>query len=99
VGLWLLWKQANARWITLALTAIALYYLLLNSSYAVWDGGWSYGPRHLSPALPFLCLPLGVLWTRSSGAVRSVLAVLFLYSASITLLGASTVVMPPTDVR
>jgi hypothetical protein len=98
-GLGLLWKQANARASTLAITAIALYYLLLNSSYAVWDGGWSYGPRHLSPALPFLCLPLGLLWTRSSRAVRSVLAVLFLYSASITLLAASTVVMPPTDAK
>jgi hypothetical protein len=98
-GLGLLWKQANARASTLAMTAIALYYLLLNSSYAVWDGGWSYGPRHLSPALPFLCLPLGLLWTRSSRAVRSVLAVLFLYSVSITLLGVSTVVMPPTDAK
>ena len=98
-GLGLLWKQANARATTLAITAIALYYLLLNSSYAVWDGGWSFGPRHLSPALPFLCLPLGLLWTKSSGAVRSVLTVLFLYSASITLLGVSTVVMPSTDVK
>jgi hypothetical protein len=98
-GLALLWKQANARASSLAMSAIALYYLLLNSSYAVWDGGWSYGPRHLSPALPFLCLPLGLLWTRSSHAVRSVLAVLFLYSASITLLGVSTVVMPPTGAK
>jgi hypothetical protein len=98
-GLGLLWKQANARATTLAITAIALYYLLLNSSYAVWDGGWSFGPRHLSPALPFLCLPLGLLWTKSSGAVRSVLAVLWLYSAFITLLGVSTVVMPPTDAK
>jgi len=98
-GLRLLWKQANARGSTLAITGIALYYLLLNCSFAVWDGGWSYGPRHLSPALPFLCLPLGLLWTRSSGAVRSVLALLSLYSASITLLGVSTIVMPPADAK
>jgi hypothetical protein len=97
-GLILLWKQAKARVSTLAVTAIAIYYVLLNASYASWDGGWSYGPRHLSPALPFLSLPLGLLWTRSSRAVRSVLAVLWLYSASITLLGVSTVVMP-TDVK
>jgi hypothetical protein len=84
-GLILLWKQAKARVSTLAVTAIAIYYVLLNASYASWDGGWSYGPRHLSPALPFLSLPLGLLWTRSSRAVRSVLAVLWLYSASITL--------------
>jgi hypothetical protein len=98
-GLRLLWKQAHARWITLAIIAIALYYLLLNASYAVWDGGWSYGPRHLSPALPFLCLPLGILWSKSSHAVRWVLAILLLYSAFVTLLGVSTVVMPSTDVK
>jgi hypothetical protein len=98
-GLRLLWKQANARGSTLAIAAIALYYLLLNSSFAVWDGGWSYGPRHLSPALPFLCLPLALLWTRSSGLVRWVLALLSLYSASITLVAVSTVVMPPSDAR
>ncbi len=98
-GMRLLWKGANARVITLAIAAIALYYLLLNASYAVWDGGWSYGPRHLSPALPFLCLPLALLWTKSSGAVRSLLAVLWLYGAAITLLAVSTVVMPATDAK
>ena len=98
-GLRLLWKQASARWSTLAISAVALYYVLLNSSYAVWDGGWSYGPRHLSPALPFLCLPLGILWSVSSRGVRWVLSILALYSASITLLAVSTVVMPPTDVK
>jgi hypothetical protein len=99
LGLRLLWREKYGRASALALTAIVLYYLLLNSSYAVWDGGWSYGPRHLSPALPFLSLPLALLWTRGSRAVRSVLAVLFFYSAAITLLGVSTVVMPPTDAR
>ena len=98
-GLRLLWKRANGRWSTLAIIAIALSYLFLNASYAVWDGGWSYGPRHLSPALPLLCLPLAILWSHSSRAVRWVLAVLLVYSAFITLLGVSTVVMPPTDVK
>ena len=34
--------------------AISVYFLLLNASYAYWEGGWSYGPRHASPAIPFL---------------------------------------------
>ncbi|MCX7015524.1 MAG: hypothetical protein NTW86_23725 [Candidatus Sumerlaeota bacterium] len=33
-------------------------YLLFNSSYYMWWGGWSMGPRHLIPMLPFLFLPI-----------------------------------------
>jgi len=41
------------------LAAFALVaYLLVNAGYFVWWGGWSFGPRHLIPMLPFLCLPL-----------------------------------------
>lgn len=36
-------------------------YLLLNSGYFLWWGGWSAGPRHLIPMLPFLSLPLACL--------------------------------------
>jgi len=98
-GLWLLWKQANARGSALVATAIALYYVLMNASYASWDGGYSYGPRHLSPALPFLCLPLALLWTRSSPAIRSLLAVLAFYGAFISLIAVSTNVMPPDTAK
>ena len=98
-GIWLLWKRANARPGTLALTAIALYYVLLNASYSVWDGGWSYGPRILSPALPFLCLPLALLWTRSALAVRSLLAILALYGVFVSLVAVSTFAMPPDSFK
>jgi hypothetical protein len=98
-GLRLMWKQANARGSVLVVTAIALYYVLLNASYAVWDGGWSYGPRHLSPALPFLCLPLALLWTRGSLALRSLLAALACYGGFITLVAVSTNVMPSTKLK
>jgi hypothetical protein len=33
-------------------------YLLLNSGYFMWWGGFSFGPRQIVPMLPFLCLPL-----------------------------------------
>ena len=41
---------------------IAAFYLLFNSGYYMWWGGWSFGPRHLAPAIPFLVLPLAALW-------------------------------------
>jgi hypothetical protein len=98
-GLWLLWKRADARKGALAVAVIALYYVLFNASYIIWDGGWTYGPRFLSPALPFLCLPLALLWTRSTLAFRSLLAVLALYGSFITLVGVSTFAMPPDYVK
>lgn len=45
-----------------AALAIVLYFLLFNASYVYWDGGYSTGPRHLTPALAFACLPLAWAW-------------------------------------
>jgi hypothetical protein len=98
-GLWLLWKRPEARNGALAAAVIALYYVLFNASYIVWDGGWSYGPRFLAPALPFLCLPLALLWSRSTLALRSLLAVLVFYGAFISLVAVSTFAMPPDYVK
>jgi hypothetical protein len=38
--------------------SVAITYLLFVSSYEWWEGGSSFGSRHLGPMLPFLCLPL-----------------------------------------
>jgi len=37
---------------------VALYFWLLNAGYYMWDGGASAGPRHMVPALGFVCLGL-----------------------------------------
>lgn len=49
------------------------FYLLFNAGYYMWWGGWSFGPRHLIPMLPFLGLGLVAGW-RSSAARAAVLA-------------------------
>ena len=63
-GAVLLWRRRRAE----ALTALGVLgaLLALNSGYAFWDGGASWGPRHLVPALPFLALlalPAAARWT------------------------------------
>ena len=43
----------------------------VNSGYVFWDGGASWGPRHLVPALPFLALlalPAAARWPRGGAA-------------------------------
>lgn len=94
-GFLLLWKQAEQRKAAFAAAAIVLYYILFNASIPNWDGGWCYGPRFLASALPFLCLPLGLLWTRSSVVLRSLLSLLALYGISLSLVAVSTTIMPP----
>src|SRR4029079_11805651 len=44
-----------------AALAIIAYYLIFVSSYTWWQGGSSFGSRHLLQMMPFLALPLGFI--------------------------------------
>ena len=94
-GFVLPWRVPGA---ALVAAVIAAYYVLLNGSYHYWEGGWSLGPRHLSPALPFLCLALAPLWERARRAGRRVLAALWLVSAAISLMSVATMPQPPANI-
>jgi hypothetical protein len=78
---------------------VAIYYILLNASYAYWEGGWSYGPRHASPAIPFLCLGLAALWTAAPRLLRWILGALTAYGIAVTLVAVSTMPLPPNNIR
>jgi hypothetical protein len=55
--------------------ALAIFAALLAyvSGYFMWWGGWSYAPRHLIPALPWMALGLAPwLRTRARGAILAV---------------------------
>ena len=79
----------------LFLTATFLY-LLLFSAFSDWEGGWSMGPRHLTPLLPFWATAVVFLFSRASAASRKVLAILFgiLAPISIFLIFIGTAVFP-----
>lgn len=87
----------DPRWRSTAFTAgaIAVYGLLFNASYVYWDGGWSYGPRHMAPSLPFLCLGLATLFSRTNRASRAVLVVAAAYGFLLTFVAVSTTAQPP----
>jgi len=75
----------------LALTAV---YLLFLASFSDWEGGWSMGPRHLVPLLPFLAT--GAVYGLAGARKKlrpvwgTLLAVLGLVSISFTFLGTVT---------
>jgi 4-amino-4-deoxy-L-arabinose transferase-like glycosyltransferase len=99
IGLVLLIAQRSTRVVGVAASAVSVYFFLLTSGYAYWSGGWSYGSRHLGPALPFLCLGAAVVWQRAGVVVRAVLVGLTIISAGQTLVAVSTTPQPPIQFR
>lgn len=59
-------RRSTAKLPVATCLAIAVYYLLLNGGYHYWNGGYSLGPRHLTPATPFLLFPVA-LWMDGVG--------------------------------
>lgn len=88
-ALYKLWKIQDQKPLAVLIVAIALYYLIWNSSFAYWTGGGSTGPRYLTPMLPFLCLPLAVLWGGTGRNLRLLMVVLFAVSFLISLFSVS----------
>lgn len=93
-GLVLLLRDRERRLETLAALSVPAFYLLLNSGYSTWHGGWAIGPRHLVPGIPFLALGLAV--TPSRWRVPVVL----LGGVSVLFMLAATSVQPevPEDI-
>jgi hypothetical protein len=87
------------RLIAVAALTIGIYYILLNASYAYWEGGWSYGPRHAAPGIAFLCFGLAALWTAVPKSIRAALALVGAYGIAVTLVAVSTMPLPPNNIR
>jgi hypothetical protein len=71
-GLWLMWRGPRERWLTLRwlslLQLCGFAYFTSAFSYASW--GWASGPRHMTPLLPFLLLPVALAIDRAIVAER-----------------------------
>lgn len=94
IGLFKLMRDPARRAAGITATCIFTYYLLLNASYYYWDGGFSYGPRHLAAGLPFLCLGLAMPWWNNRIG-RSTVKALALVSVALTLAAIATHPMTP----
>ncbi len=85
------WRAEAALWL-----GIVVIYFLFSVSYYAWDGGYSLGPRHFVPALPFLVLPTA-LALKQRGWLRGVAVGLIV--ASIVIVTLATAVFPLNDPR
>ena len=75
--------------------AIFIAYLLMNSAFNHWHAGWTFGPRYLIPALPFLALPLALAFMQLP-RIASGLAV---FSASLILLITTVDPQVPSETK
>jgi hypothetical protein len=98
VGLTLLGRKGRGG-PALVAGAIGLYYLLLNASYFYWEGGWAFGPRQMTTALPFLALGLAPLWDLGRPALRGLLVAGWIWGVAVTLVGVSTTPQPPASFK
>lgn len=96
VGLWMFGRRPETRWTAAAVVVSTLYYFLLNSAYEHWDGGWSYGPRHLGPALGLVCLGIVPVLMKGGRLVRAAVLLLALVGAGRSLVAVSTTPQPPS---
>jgi hypothetical protein len=94
LGLVAMLREPRHRALGALSAAVAVYYLLVNSGYAYWDGGYSLGPRHMVPVLPFLMLAIASLWVKAATVLRSLMVVLGLGGAAVNIMAMATTVTP-----
>ncbi len=87
------WRAETVLW-----AAIASSYFVFMVSYFEWDGGFSLGPRHFLPALPFLVAPIGEL-LRPEHARAWRIATATLGAVSMAIVGLATATVPLIDPR
>ena len=95
VGFWMLVRRGSTRGSSLIAGGVAIYYFALTSGYFYWNGGWSYGSRHLGPALPFICLGIAPVWQRGGAIARAVILALMCVSVGESLVAVATTPQPP----
>lgn len=89
----LAWFRRHARWLLWVISAICVAYLLLYGKWYMWHGGYSWGPRFLTPILPFMTLLVGPvcerIWTAQRGRLllRGSVLLLLLLSVVVQWLG------------
>ncbi len=83
--------------------AITIVYLLFLCSFTDWEGGWSLGPRHLVPLLPFLATAvvyqLGTVGQKTRSTLVWVMAILGMVSIAFIFIGTVSFPYLPKELK
>ncbi len=88
MGLPRLWRCDRGLAVVAAATPVV--YLLFFATYTQWEGGYSYGPRYLVPALALLGLGIGPALDGASRNVRRLAIGVFSIGFIVQVLGMAT---------
>jgi hypothetical protein len=88
IGLPRLWRRDRGLAVVAAATPIV--YLLFFATYTQWEGGYSYGPRYLVPALALLALAIGTALQNASRNLWRMAAGVFAAGFFVQALGTLT---------
>jgi hypothetical protein len=101
-GMYLLIRNPKFRIEGLLILLIVLSSLFFHSGMSNWDGGWSIGPRYLTPLLPFLMTAIAYFASTSMNETTLKLNALFLLSSLISIffvtIGTITFPFPAPDI-
>ncbi len=100
-GAWLWWRRGlrgeAALW-----AIVPVLFVWMNASLVDWEGGWTFGPRYLIPAIPFLAMAAAGLGFCEGGgrAGRGLVwaTAIALVAVSIAMMLAATAVKPEVPV-
>jgi hypothetical protein len=67
----------------------SIYPFLLNVSYVYWDGGWTYGPRHMASSLAFMAMGLAPLYDALKASLRPLALAVLAAGSFLTLIAVS----------
>ena len=93
VGAYFMFRAAQYRAEALIAAIAFCSYLLINSGYYMWWGGWAFGTRGIIPMLPFLCLPLVFVPRR----LHFLVVILAIISVSQMFIAAASNIQVPDD--
>jgi len=84
IGFFHLWK---AGWKQIAIIAgiVCLVFLWIASSFGYWIGGDVVGPRHLTPLIPFLMIPMAAFLESTSRGRSKTGMILFTATAAVSI--------------
>lgn len=99
LGLWLLARSKTHRATAVAAGAVVIYFFAFNAAFATPLAGWSYGPRYVAAALPFLALPLAFLWSRARAWLKVALLLAAAWGVFHSLVAVATTAQPPESFK
>ncbi|MFB3895517.1 MAG: hypothetical protein ACE14V_04355 [bacterium] len=97
-GFYYFYKNKGYRpefWI--CIIAVILFFLF-NASYYMWWGGWTIGPRHLIPIIPFLIIPIAFIPFKKM-INKYLLSILITCSILFMFIGTMIDPQVPDDIR